>query len=92
MIDLRTIDSIFPPGTPVCVGETVPRRNRDTRTEVVGVVESWESLPTGSWFAQGKGDKLWLPRLKLRKHDGELTLIVVDDATQIARLVPSQAN
>ena len=92
MIDLRAIESMFPPGTPVCVGETVRRRNRDTHSEVVGVVESWEVCPTGSWFAWGKRDKLWLPRLKLRKQDGELTLIVVDDATQIARLEPSKAN
>ena len=79
-------ESKFPSGTPVCVRATVRRRGRDTVSEVVGVVDAWEVLPTGSWFARGKNHKLWLPRLKLRKADGEMTLIVLDDATEIARL------
>jgi hypothetical protein len=54
--------------------------------EVVGAVEAWEDRPTGSWHAHGKYDKLWLRRLKLRKADGEITLLVIDDATRIARI------
>lgn len=54
----------------------------------------WERRPTESWYAHGKtpvgaeGPKLWLNRLRLRKVDGELTLIVIDDATEIAKLAP----
>ena len=55
-------------------------------TCAVGVVEAWEELPTGSWYAHGAKDKLWLTRLKLRKVDGELTLLVIDDSTSIAKL------
>ena len=76
----------FPAGTPVCVRQTVHRRDRDSVANVVGVVASWETLPTGSWYATGKHHKLWLPRLRLRKADGELTLLVIDDATEIAQL------
>ena len=76
----------FPRGTPVCVRETVRRRGRDSVANVVGVVESWDMLPTGSWYAQGKDNKLWLARLRLRKADGEITLLVIDDATEIAQL------
>ena len=78
--------SLFPPGTPVCVRQTVRRRDRSYEAEVVGVVEAWEELPTGSWYAHGRKDKLWLKRLKLRKADGEVTLLVIDDRTEIARL------
>jgi len=80
------IESQFPPGTPVCVRATVRRRDHDSVAEVVGVVESWDVLSTGSWYAHGKNHKLWLPRLKLRKADGEMTLLVIDNATEIARL------
>jgi len=76
----------FPPGTPVCVSETTIRRDESIKTQVIGVVEAWEDMPTGSWFARGKGDRLWLKRLRLRKADGETTLLVVDDGTSIAKL------
>ncbi len=54
--------------------------------EVAGTVVDWVVRPTGSWFAHGKHDKLWLKRLVLRKVDGEETLLIVDDSTQIAKL------
>lgn len=79
-------ESQFPPGTPVCVKETVDRRGQSYEAQVVGVVEAWEELPTGSWYAHGKDNRLWLKRLKLRKVDGEVTLLVIDDRTEIAKL------
>ncbi len=89
--------SRFPPGTPVCVKQRVHRRARSYESEVVGVVEAWEELPTGSWHAHGREDrqtaggrKLWLTRLKLRKVDGEVTLLVIDDGTEIAKLETSR--
>lgn len=85
MPDAR-LEQLIPIGTPVCVKHTVHRREHSYQTEVVGVVESWEDLPTGSWFAHGPKDKLWLKRLRLRKADGEITLLNLDDSTEIARL------
>ena len=76
----------FPPGTPVCVTEVTWRRDRSVEVRTVGVVDAWEELPTGSWYAHGKDDRLWLQRLRLRKVDGEITLMVIDDLTTIARL------
>ncbi len=93
-----TSQSLFPPGTPVCVRQVVVRRGEPLVAETVGVVEAWSEEPTGSWHAHGKepqsgpavaewrGRKLWLDRLRLRKVDGEVALLVIDDATQIARL------
>lgn len=83
------LTELFPPGTPVVVTQTVTTldsRREPAHTQVVGVVEEWENLPTGSWYAHRKNDRLWLRRLKLRKVDGELTLLVVDPLTAIARL------
>lgn len=86
------VESQFPVGTPVCVKQTIERRNESLEAEVVGVVEAWEELPTGSWYAHGRKDKLWLKRLKLRKVDGEVTLLIVDDSTAIARLEAAPAG
>ncbi len=87
--DLSLIESTFPPGTPVCVRQTVMRREGAIEIEIVGVVESWQERPTGSWYAHGRHDRLWLKRLTLRKVDGEVTSLVVDDSTTIARLAPA---
>ena len=79
-------EQLFPIGTPICITEKIRRRDRTTETRTCGTVEEWEELPTGSWHAHGKNDRLWLRRLKLRKVDGEISLLVVDDSTSIARL------
>lgn len=80
------IESQFPPGIPVCIRQKVEFGGGNLGTETIGVIEAWEELPTGSWFAHGKDHKLWLKRLRLRKVDGEITLLVIDDSTTIARL------
>ena len=77
---------LFPVGTPVCINTKTIRRDRDTQTQSIGTVEAWEELPTGSWHAHGKKDRLWLRRLKLRKVDGEISLLILDDSTSIAKL------
>ncbi len=81
-----TIEEQFPQGTPVCIKQTIEMGGKNLETKVVGSVQAWEELPTGSWHAHGKKDKLWLKRLKLRKADGEITLLIIDDATEIAKL------
>jgi hypothetical protein len=80
------LGSEFPPKTPVSVRQTFGHGPGLVHTEVAGVVEAWEDLPTGSWYAHGKGAKLWLKRLTLRKVDGEISVLVIDGRTTIARL------
>jgi hypothetical protein len=46
---------------------------------VSGIVVSFSQKPTGSWYAHGKDDRLWLDRLTLRKPDGELITLNLDD-------------
>ncbi len=79
-------EQLFPIGTPICITEKIRRRDRATESRVCGTVELWEELPTGSWRTGGKYDRLWLRRLKIRKVDGEISLLIVDDSTSIAKL------
>lgn len=50
---------------------------------VEGEVISCEPESTGSWFAHGKNDKLWLLRVRLRKADGEISTLNIDQNTEI---------
>lgn len=79
-------ETTFPSGTAVRIVQVIEGRGLTYETEVVGVVEEWESQPTGSWHVHGKDGRLWLKRLKLRKADGEVTLLVIDDHTSIAKI------
>ncbi len=72
--------------------QTVVRRGRPIQAEIVGVVETWEELPTGSWHAHSPKGKLCLTRLKLRKADGEFVLLVIDDSSTIAKLEPAASD
>lgn len=38
---------------------------------------------TGSWFAHSKDKKLWLDRLELKKVDGEIVVVNLDDQSQV---------
>lgn len=81
-----TVSSQFPPGTPVVVRQVCERREGSYQAEVIGVVESWEDQPTGSWHAHGKDGKLWLKRLRIKKSDGEMSLLIIDDTTEISKI------
>jgi hypothetical protein len=76
------------PGQRVRIVQTIDRRDRDWRTTVTGVVRAVEPQKTGSWFAHGKDDKLWLLRVRLVKDDGEVTVLNVDPRTRIEALAP----
>ncbi len=74
------------PGDRVRVVQAVVGRDKTWTTRVEGLVESCEAEPTGSWYAHGRNDRLWLWRLRVRKPDGEITALVVDPRTRIERL------
>lgn len=82
-------ENLFPPGTLVQVRQITERRVEPLVAETRGVVEAWQKQPTGSWYAHSKNNKLWLSRLWLRKVDGELTALVLDDTTQVTRVESS---
>ncbi|MFH0983352.1 MAG: hypothetical protein V2A79_17675 [Planctomycetota bacterium] len=76
------------PGMRVRIEQTILCRDRVWIHELVGMVQAVKREPTGSWYAHGRNGRLWLDRIELRKHDGELTKVCLDDRTRIT-LLPS---
>ncbi len=66
-------------GTRVRVTRPTPIDNKGSEVEIVGVVIDHRPEPTGSWFAHAKNGRLPLDRLRLRKDDGEITTLVLDE-------------
>jgi hypothetical protein len=71
------------PGNRVRVVQTIRRREGQWDTEIEGEVVKHEVRKTGSWFAHGYRDKLWLNRLTLRKDDGELVMLCLDEHSRV---------
>jgi hypothetical protein len=79
------------PGDRVRIVQEIERREGNWRGEVVGTVLAVRSGKTGSWYAHGKDDKYWLLRVRLRKEDGEETVVNVDQFTTFDVLQPGRA-
>lgn len=77
------------PGAVVEVTQQIPHRDRVWTNRVKGVVVSYQQKQTGSWFAHSKDDKLWLDRLVLKKEDGEITTLNLDDYTHLQVIPPT---
>ena len=71
------------PGVRVRVVQQIPARHYAWSTDVTGTVVEYEQQQTGSWYAHSKNDKLWLDRLLVRKSDGELTTLNLDDYSHV---------
>ena len=66
------------PGDRIRVTERIVGHGQTWLTEVEGEVVSVRAEPTGAWYAGAKGDHLWLFRILLRKDDGEISNLIVD--------------
>ncbi|MEX0887070.1 MAG: hypothetical protein WD009_11585 [Phycisphaeraceae bacterium] len=73
----------FKPGQRVLVTQQIPQRDEVWTTQVAGTVVAYEQRKTGSWYAHARDDKLWLDRLTLRKDDGEIVMINLDNYTRV---------
>src|SRR3954447_4402506 len=71
------------PGIKVKVTQQIAARDHAWTSEVAGTVLEYRQKQTGSWFAHSKDDKLWLDRLTIRKDDGELTTLNLDEYSHI---------
>jgi hypothetical protein len=69
---------VLSPGTRVRVTQQVPQVADVWTTTVEGSVVRFRQAKTGSWFAHGANDKLWLDRLEVRLDDGELVTLNLD--------------
>jgi hypothetical protein len=73
----------YPVGARVRVTQQVPRLTGVMTTVVEGTVLRFGQQKTGSWFAHAKDDKLWLDRLELRKDDGEVAVLNLDQYSRV---------
>jgi hypothetical protein len=71
------------PGASVRVIQQIAGRDYTWTSDVRGVVVTFAQKQTGSWFAHSKNDKLWLDRLTLRKPDGELITLNLDEYSHV---------
>jgi hypothetical protein len=79
--DQKTV--VFAPGTVVRVTEQIPRRTDTVTTSVEGTVVRQERQSSGSWYARNKRNKVWLDRLIIRKEDGEISILNLDEYTVV---------
>ena len=77
------------PGAKVRITQQIAGRDYTWTSDVVGTVMNFEQKPTGSWYAHSKDDKLWLDRVLLKKDDGELTTLNLDDYSHVEILTPA---
>lgn len=71
------------PGIRIRVNHTIHRRDGDWHTSVTGEVLSCGQEKTGSWYAHSPTGRLILTRIHLRKDDGELTSINLDEGSRV---------
>lgn len=71
------------PGATVRVTQQIPHRSYTWTNETRGTIVSYEQKQTGSWYAHSKSDKLWLDRLSIRKVDGELLTLNLDEYSHV---------
>ncbi len=79
----------YTPGTRVRVIQSVRVGHRRWTTEVVGVVEHEGLRPVGGMEMGGKSLYCRQPTIRLRKDDGEVTVVAVDEATLVEELSPA---
>jgi len=91
MTDLEVRNQLKP-GAQVKVTQQIAARDYSWSAEVTGTVVQFKQKKTGSWFAHAKSDKLWLDRLVLKKEDGEITTLNLDEFTHIEILPPAPAD
>lgn len=76
----------YQPGMRVRVTQQIPFGKQTTTTSVEGEIVRFGQQKTGSWFAHSQDDKLWLDRLELKKDDGELVVVNLDQYSRVETL------
>lgn len=71
------------PGAVVTVTQQIAARDYSWSGEITGTVVEYAQQETGSWYAHSKNDRLWLDRLTLRKADGEITTLNLDEFSNV---------
>ena len=73
-------------GSKVKVVQQIAARDYTWTTEVIGTVVAFEQKKTGSWYVHSKDKCLWLDRLTVKKADGELSVLNLDQYSRVELL------
>ncbi len=76
----------YAPGTAVRVVQHVRVGHRRWTTEVTGTVEAEGLRPVGGMEMGGKAMYVSQPTLRLLKDDGEITVVALDENTEVRPL------
>jgi len=76
----------YAPGTRLRVTQRVRVGRRQWDTQVEGVVEKEGLRPVGGMEMGGKASYCLQPTLRLRRDDGEVTVVALDDDTRVVDL------
>ena len=75
--------SRYAPGSVVRITQQIPRRTDTVTATITGTIVRQERQPSGSWYARNKDNQVWLDRLVVRKDDGEITILNLDEYTVV---------
>lgn len=82
-----TITTRYQPGQRVRITQQVLRADRPgggtMATTVEGTIVKFEQRKTGSWFAHSKDHKLWLDSVTIKKDDGEIAVVNLDQHSHV---------
>ena len=73
----------YAPGTRVRVTQHVRVGHLQWQTRVEGVVELESQRPVGGTEMGGKSTYILQPTLRLRKDDGEITVVALDEGSEV---------
>jgi hypothetical protein len=76
----------YPPGTRVSVTQLVRVGHRRWTTRIEGVVEGEGYRPVGGTEMGGKSNYVLQPTLRLRRGDGEVTVVALDEGSRVETL------
>ncbi len=72
------------PGRRIRVIQQVPRLTGTMVSKPIeGVIVRTGQQKTGSWYAHAMDNKLWLDRVELRRDDGELVVLNLDQYSHV---------
>jgi hypothetical protein len=89
-LEMRQLYAELQPGDRVEVIHHIKVGFREHETRAIGTVVKKERRQSGidSGFARNWDDKYWFDHLVLRKDDGELTSLTMDEYTRLKQLEP----
>lgn len=83
----QTLEQLAP-NQQIRVDQTIRRREGAWTTSIEGTILEILDAPTGSWYAHSPNDRYWLRRIRLRKSNGEVTMISLDEDSVVSVLQP----